>query len=234
MKNNTSFTYEVHPKLTNTAATLLGTLLVFFPTFSIAQDPGTALFDIRTLMLTQPLTNNDMRSVMIKESNELNGRCACPYSPDGIGGVCGTESKYYKPGGFRIYCYMYDITSEEVYFWRLRKDAIFIASPVEEVVEAAPGKPKEDFAANYFKNNSPTYSKGPAGGPSAAGGPTAGGPKEGAGAESPTTSYFTNNAVPSHPSTSAPTFPSASQITGGSGSSGANYLSPTNPMYSGH
>lgn len=67
------------------------------------------------------LTNDEVRELMIQMSiRSYGGKCACPYSPDAIGGICGTESAYYRPGGFKIYCFYRDISSEEVYFWKLK------------------------------------------------------------------------------------------------------------------
>ncbi len=67
------------------------------------------------------LTNDEVRELMIQMSiTRYPGNCACPYSPDAIGGICGTESAYYQPGGFRIKCFFRDISSEEVYFWKLK------------------------------------------------------------------------------------------------------------------
>lgn len=69
----------------------------------------------------EQLTNDEIRTLMIQMSiTKYPGKCACPYSPDAIGGICGTESAYYQPGGFRIKCFFRDISSEEVYFWKLR------------------------------------------------------------------------------------------------------------------
>ena len=69
----------------------------------------------------EPQWNNDVRVIMIQETNDAIPVCPCPYSPDGIGGQCGTEAKYYQPGGFHIWCYMKDIKPEDVYFYRIRK-----------------------------------------------------------------------------------------------------------------
>ncbi len=68
-----------------------------------------------------PMTYNEIRDCMIAESVAKIKHCACPYSPDNIGGICGTESAYYKPGGFRVYCYHSDISGNEIRFYRLRK-----------------------------------------------------------------------------------------------------------------
>ena len=68
----------------------------------------------------EPQLNNDVRIIMIQESNDKITECPCPYSPDKIGGQCGTQAKYYKPGAFKIWCYMKDIKSEDVYFYRIK------------------------------------------------------------------------------------------------------------------
>ena len=74
-----------------------------------------------------PQLNNDVRVLMIDESNDMNQPCPCPYSPDAIGGQCGTESKYYRPGGYRVLCYMKDIRPEEVYYYRIRRGTPYAA-----------------------------------------------------------------------------------------------------------
>lgn len=73
------------------------------------------------------LTNDEIRELMIQMSiNSYSGICACPYSPDLIGGICGTESVYYhesaqsKPGKSKMKCYFRDISNEEIYFWKLK------------------------------------------------------------------------------------------------------------------
>jgi hypothetical protein len=68
---------------------------------------------------TPPLSNDDIRTIMIYESNESHP-CPCPYSPDAIGAQCGTESMYYRPGGYRVWCYMKDISPQEVAFYRIK------------------------------------------------------------------------------------------------------------------
>jgi len=70
------------------------------------------------------MSNDDIRALMIIESNE-ELPCPCPYSPDAIGGQCGQESLYYRPGGYRVYCYMKDISSQEVAFYRLKRGTPF-------------------------------------------------------------------------------------------------------------
>lgn len=66
------------------------------------------------------LSNDEVRELMIQMSINRAGKCACPYSPDEIGGICGTECAYYRPGGFKVYCFLRDISSEQVYFWKLK------------------------------------------------------------------------------------------------------------------
>lgn len=68
----------------------------------------------------QKLTYNQIRVIMIKQSIAEHPHCPCPYSEDRVGGQCGTECLYYRPGGFKIKCYMQDITNREVYFWKLK------------------------------------------------------------------------------------------------------------------
>lgn len=67
-----------------------------------------------------PLTPNQIRVMMIRQTIAEHPDCPCPYSPDRVGGQCGTECLYYRPGGFRIKCYLKDISSREVYFWKLK------------------------------------------------------------------------------------------------------------------
>lgn len=67
------------------------------------------------------MSNDSVRLLMIAESiRNYPGDCACPYCPDKIGGICGTESAYYRLGSDYIKCYLRDISSKEVYFFRLR------------------------------------------------------------------------------------------------------------------
>jgi len=111
-------------------AKLLGITLSLVPMLSYSQNYlGKPEFPAQ---LTDPnypiqLTNDEVRSLMIQMSiNNYKGRCACPYSSDLIGGICGTESVYYlqsahsRPGGSKVKCFLRDISSEEVYFWKLK------------------------------------------------------------------------------------------------------------------
>lgn len=68
--------------------------------------------------MADPVTYRQIRELMIYESN-IRMECACPYSPDRIGGQCGTKSAYYQPQGKKIYCYPSDISDEQVYFYWL-------------------------------------------------------------------------------------------------------------------
>lgn len=67
-----------------------------------------------------PMTFDQIRVLMIKQSVAEHPDCPCPYSPDRVGGQCGTECQYYRPGGFKIKCYLKDISSREVEFWKLK------------------------------------------------------------------------------------------------------------------
>lgn len=67
-----------------------------------------------------PLTIDQIRVMMIEQSIAEHPDCPCPYSLDNVGGQCGTNSKYYRPGGFRVKCFLKDISSREVYFWKLK------------------------------------------------------------------------------------------------------------------
>ncbi len=68
----------------------------------------------------EPVTLRQIAELMIYESNITHGECACPYSPDRIGGQCGSESKYYKPHSDKIYCYYGDITNKDIHFYWLK------------------------------------------------------------------------------------------------------------------
>jgi hypothetical protein len=68
----------------------------------------------------EPVTLRQIAELMIYESNITHGECACPYSPDRIGGQCGSESKYYKPHSDKMYCYYSDMTNKDIYFFWLK------------------------------------------------------------------------------------------------------------------
>ncbi len=119
----------------STITKLIGVLLAIVPILSHSQNymkvPETS-----PAQLTEPdypvqITNDEIRTLMIQMSiNNYRGRCACPYSTDLIGGICGTESAYYlesapwrpgqSPGRTSVKCFLRDISSEEVYFWKLK------------------------------------------------------------------------------------------------------------------
>lgn len=66
-----------------------------------------------------PVSDDAVRVLMIKDSVASFGKgCPCPYSENGFGGQCGTNSYYYKPGGRRLYCYLSDIPTRLVVFYR--------------------------------------------------------------------------------------------------------------------
>lgn len=107
--------------------------------------------------MVEPLTNNDIRDIMIKESIKKIGFCACPFSTDALGGQCGTLSAYYDPWNKSL-CYRRDITNEEVQFYRIaRAMNVYEAQrrKAEEEADAAnkSTKKKKDPTASYFRNN---------------------------------------------------------------------------------
>jgi hypothetical protein len=79
-----------------------------------------AVEEENVIPMANPVTYREMRELMIYESNLIHGECACPYSPDRIGGQCGSESKYYKPHSDKIYCYISDISNTDVHFFWLK------------------------------------------------------------------------------------------------------------------
>lgn len=111
-------------------------------------------------------TLNDIRDIMISDSINQHGFCACPYSTDALGGQCGSLSAYYHPWN-KILCYRRDITNDMAYFYRLRHaldayqvqlDRIETERDAEEAilkteVEAAEAKRKSEITANYFRNS---------------------------------------------------------------------------------
>lgn len=111
-------------------------------------------------------TLNDIRDIMIKESIEKHGFCACPYSTDALGGQCGSLSAYYHPW-HSILCYRRDITNNMAYFYRLqhalnayqaqqeRLDAEQEAADAEQKAakEALEAKKRSEFTADYFRNS---------------------------------------------------------------------------------
>lgn len=106
-----------------------------------------------------PQTLNDIRDIMIKESLDKHGFCACPYSTDALGGPCGTLSAYYVPWN-KVLCYRRDITSDMIYFYRLQRatnarDAEQKKRDEEssdEQNQATLEKNKE-ITADYFRNS---------------------------------------------------------------------------------
>ena len=102
-------------------AKLLGIALTIVPALSHGQN-----YLGKTVYPTQ-LTNDEVRELMIQFTiSSYKGICPCPYSPDLIGGICGTESAYYhesapsRPGRSKMKCYFRDISNEEIYFWKLK------------------------------------------------------------------------------------------------------------------
>jgi hypothetical protein len=119
----------------STIAKLLGVALALVPVLSHSQFylkvPETSPAQLTEPEYPVQITNDEIRTLMIQMSiNNYRGRCACPYSTDLIGGICGTESAYYlesapsqsgqSPGRTTVKCFLRDISSEEVYFWKLK------------------------------------------------------------------------------------------------------------------
>jgi hypothetical protein len=67
-----------------------------------------------------PMEREDVEEIMRVDSiNAYKGECPCPYSFNRDGFECGVESAYYKPGGYRIYCYpRQDIRKQQEIFYR--------------------------------------------------------------------------------------------------------------------
>jgi hypothetical protein len=66
-----------------------------------------------------PETNADVRGFIMDNSiNAFNSYCACPYSKNHDGFECGVEAAYYKPGGYRIYCFPQDVRGQQNIFYR--------------------------------------------------------------------------------------------------------------------
>lgn len=67
----------------------------------------------------EPMSEEDTRDrVMDNSINAYMGYCACPYSKNSDGFECGVEAAYYKPGGFRIFCYPEDVRGQLNIFYR--------------------------------------------------------------------------------------------------------------------
>ncbi|MBI2791416.1 MAG: hypothetical protein HYX61_05620 [Gammaproteobacteria bacterium] len=67
----------------------------------------------------EPMSEEDTRDrVMDNSINSYMGYCACPYSKNSDGFECGVEAAYYKPGGFRIFCYPEDVRGQLNIFYR--------------------------------------------------------------------------------------------------------------------
>ena len=66
-----------------------------------------------------PQDNDVVREMVMDISiNAYPDKCACPYSRNSDGFECGIESAYYKPGGYRIYCYPQDVRGQLNIFYR--------------------------------------------------------------------------------------------------------------------
>ncbi|MBS0290536.1 MAG: hypothetical protein JSS07_10955 [Proteobacteria bacterium] len=69
--------------------------------------------------IPEPMTEEQTEAYIMDDSiNAYPGPCACPYSRNSDGFECGVEAAYYKPGGFRIYCYPEDLRGQQSIFYR--------------------------------------------------------------------------------------------------------------------
>lgn len=69
--------------------------------------------------IPEPQDNSIVRDIVMDISiNAFPDKCACPYSRNDDGYECGVESAYYKPGGYRIYCYPQDVRGQQLIFYR--------------------------------------------------------------------------------------------------------------------
>lgn len=118
----------------------------------------------RPVTAVEPLSNNQIREIMILQTIKTHTQCPCPYSPDAMGGQCGNLSLYYQPGALKIYCYLKDIPSEDVYFFRLKNyqnaELLELREALAQQASVKTGDEKgtQTRIENYFKNNASTFS----------------------------------------------------------------------------
>lgn len=146
--------------LISSAALFMTSLSVQAGLFSTEWEVQLRRADEPAMRNTVPMqTLNDIRDIMIKESIEKHGYCACPYSTDALGGQCGSLSAYYYPWK-KILCYRRDISEDHVEFFRIERDAYFYH--VQEEGQEAPAcsnqndnakKEKKDPTVDYFRNS---------------------------------------------------------------------------------
>lgn len=75
--------------------------------------------DAKKVKFPEPMEVEDLDTKIMDNSIlAYPGRCPCPYSENADGYECGVEAAYYKPGGFRIYCYPEDVRGQLHIFYR--------------------------------------------------------------------------------------------------------------------
>lgn len=73
----------------------------------------------KTTKYPEPMEIDDVETIIMDNSiNAYHGPCPCPYSQNSDGYQCGIEAAYYKPGGYRIYCFPEDIRGQLDIFYR--------------------------------------------------------------------------------------------------------------------
>ena len=74
-----------------------------------------ALLLVGTNGYTQPLTDAQIRAVIIRQSiASYPGTCACPYNVARNGSSCGRRSAYSRGGGYAPMCYASDVSDAAV------------------------------------------------------------------------------------------------------------------------
>ena len=78
-----------------------------------------ALLLVGTNGYTQPLTDAQIRAVIIRQSiASYPGTCACPYNVARNGSSCGRRSAYSRGGGYAPMCYASDVSDAAVAAYR--------------------------------------------------------------------------------------------------------------------
>ena len=78
-----------------------------------------ALLLVGTNGYTQPLTDAQIRAVIIRQSvASYPGTCACPYHVARNGSSCGRRSAYSRGGGYAPMCYASDVSDAAVAAYR--------------------------------------------------------------------------------------------------------------------
>ena len=78
-----------------------------------------ALLLVGTNGYTQPLTDAQIRAVIIRQSiASYPGTCACPHNVARNGSSCGRRSAYSRGGGYAPMCYASDVSDAAVSAYR--------------------------------------------------------------------------------------------------------------------